>query len=609
MSSVTRHISPTDQRLVTEAVRFMYGNIARISAIQLLFPLALTWLFWSHVSHTIILTWAGAVVVVYIARILLANAFHRQTTIADPVRWAWYFTVTSLASGILWGVSGFLLYTPEALELQVLLYVLIVGVAAGSLIVTCYWLPAFFAYTIPSVGLLSVHLLLLDSPAEKVLAGLLGLYVIIFSRVAIQTRRLMYHGIQVQYDNVALVEQLREAKEKAESANRAKTRFLASANHDLRQPVHALSLMTHAAKQEMDSPRGRRLHSNMNRTVHNLGQLLESLLDLSRLDADAMTVKRAHQNLDTLGAQLLTEFLPLAQRKKLRFGLRFFDKTVYTDLALVERIVRNLIGNAIRYTNVGGVLVGCRRRGDDVIIEVWDTGVGIDDSEGDAIFSEFYQCALPGEESSQGLGLGLSICHRMANLLGHRLEYRSRPGRGTVFRLTLPASSGAAVEPDEETLTCGQELAGSDIILYDTDQIARETMRDVLEQWGVRVRAVGNRAEVKAALQIPTGHLLICDCRNEEGQSLKDKVQLLREIADNPRLPCLILSGDTHAMPEKEVEDLQAVAVMHKPVSVEGLYQTVVKLLCETIGTDPTAPLPVGAERATPSRVTADQKA
>lgn len=604
MTATTRKISPTDQRLVAEAVRFMFGNIARISALQLIFPLSIAWLFWPHASPWVILLWTSAVVAVYIARILLANAFHRQAAISDPVRWAWYFTATSLASGVLWGVSPFLLHTPGALELQVLLYVIIVGVAAGSLIVTSYWLPAFFAYTIPSVGLLAVHLLLLGSPAETLLAILLGIYVVIFSRVAIQTRRLMYHGIQVQYDNVALVEQLREAKEKAESANRAKTRFLASANHDLRQPVHALSLMTHAAKQEMDSPRGQRLHGNMHRTVHNLGQLLESLLDLSRLDADAMTVKRSHQSLDTLGAQLLTEFLPLAQRKKLRFGLRHFDKYVYTDLALVERIVRNLIGNAIRYTNVGGVLVGCRRRNDQVVIEVWDTGVGIEDGEGDAIFSEFYQCAVPGEESSQGLGLGLSICHRMANLLGHKLEYRSMPGRGTVFRLSVPASRVEDVAPVAEEPRCGKELAGRDVVLYDTDQIARETLRDVLEQWGVRVRSVSTLAEVKTALQIPAGHLLICDCRQHEGQTLSDKIHNIRELARNPHLPCLLLSGDTHAMPEREIAGLRGVEIMHKPVSVEALYQTVLKLLCSTI--DVTS----SGQSATPVlRTPIDQKA
>ncbi|MDO6460212.1 ATP-binding protein [Granulosicoccaceae sp. 1_MG-2023] len=579
MSTQSGKEDPAHQRLVGEAVRFMYANIARISAIQLFFPLALAWLFWPHFPHSTVLLWSSAVIGVYLSRILLARAFHRQSTISDPQRWARYFTFTSLASGLLWGLASRLFYVADAVQMQVLLYVLIVGVAVGSLIVTCYWLPAFFAYTLTSVGILAVHLISLGSPAETILAVLLVLYVVMFSRVAVQTRQLMYHGIQVQFDNVALVQQLREAKEKAEAANRAKTRFLASANHDLRQPVHALSLMTHAARQEMDSPRGQRLHSNMSRTVQNLGQLLESLLDLSRLDADAMRVQRAHCNLEALGAQLRTEFLPLAQRKKLRFGLRFFDKNVYTDIALLERILRNLIGNAIRYTNVGGVLVACRRRGENVVIEVWDSGVGIEDSEGEAIFSEFYQCPAKAQESNQGLGLGLSICHRVAALLGHQLSYHSERGRGTVFRLTLPAGAAADRVTCIKEPQCGQALSGRTIVLIDSDPLAREILREILVQWGVVVHCASAIDGAEAILSGHDGDLVICDCRSAAGQSPAEKVAGLRRMAGNKALPCLLLSGDTHALPEKDVEGLGQVAVMHKPVPVGTLYHAVVKLL------------------------------
>jgi signal transduction histidine kinase len=341
--------------IVDEAIRFMYSNLGGISVLQLFFPISVAWMYWSNISHTLILVWVLAVISVYVTRIVLARKF-TTSTIEDgqyPL-WAGYFTWTSLASGLLWGLASILFYSPESVNLQVLLYVLIVAVAAGSLIVTCYWLPAFFAYSVPAVGLVSLNLLIRADMPGKVLGVLFLLFLLIFAQVSRRTRDLMYHSIRMKFENLALVEELKRAKERAETANRAKTRFLASANHDLRQPVHALSLMTYAAKDELTSARGQKLYDSINRTVRSLSQLLESLLDLSRLDAGAMPIQAENVNLQPLGTQLLTEFLPLAQRKKLRFGLGPFNYSVLTDIALLERVLRNLINNAIRYTNAGG---------------------------------------------------------------------------------------------------------------------------------------------------------------------------------------------------------------------------------------------------------------
>lgn len=565
-----------DHLIVDEAVRFMYSNIGSISALQLFFPIAIAWMFWSSFSKPLIVVWATAVLSLYAVRIVLASRFEENSPDENYYpRWARYFTWTSLVSGLLWGGAGVIFYSPESVNLQVLLYVLIVGVAAGSLVVNCYWLPAFFAYTVPSVGLVALNLLIRAEAPGKILGVLLILYLVIFTQIARRTREMMYHSIRVQFENLSLVEELQKQKERAETANRAKTRFLASANHDLRQPVHALSLMTYAARDELVSPRGKKLYDSMNRTVRSLSQLLESLLDLSRLDAGAMSVQRENVNLKPLGAQLLTEFLPLAQRKQLRLGLGPFDFAVYTDVALVERILRNLVSNAIRYTGEGGVLIGCRRRGNDVLVEVWDTGVGIDDEDTELVFTEFYQGNNPDHDRTQGLGLGLSICKRISDLLGHEFTCHSVPKRGTVFRLRLPLSNQVMLPdrslPDSVDTHKGS-LRNKTVLVIDDERMVREALSEVLSDWGATVIIAAGGLEALGKMgkdSIPDA--IICDYRLGGDENGLGAIQMIREASGRLTMPALILTGDTAPELVKEF-DKSEFAVLHKPVHPDELY-------------------------------------
>lgn len=575
-----------DYRIVDEAVRFMYSNIGSISVVQLFFPIAIAWMFWNTVSRLTIVVWAVLVLSVYGARIIMARRFENtDIKTGDHAKWAEYFTWTSLVSGTLWGSAGILFYTPESVNLQVLLYVLIVGVAAGSLSVTCYWLPAFFAYSIPSVGLVALNLLVRAETPGKILAILLILYLVIFAQIARRTREMMYHSIKVQFENLSLVEELKRQKELAETANRAKTRFLASANHDLRQPVHALSLMTYAAKDELSTPRGQKLYDSMNRTVGSLSQLLESLLDLSRLDAGAMSVHREDVNLSAVGGQLLTEFLPLAQRKNLRLGVGPFDYCVNTDIALVERILRNLLSNAVRYTQKGGVLIGCRRRGENILIEVWDTGIGIDATDTGKVFTEFYQGDNPEHDRTQGLGLGLSICKRIADLLGHEFTYESKRSVGSVFRLTLPLSQ-KAINPSEinawEQNDHNDQLIGTRILVIDDERIVREALCQVLRSWGVEVILASSGMDALNKLGSHPKDVeldaIICDYRLGADENGIDAIRLLREAVDDKDLAAMILTGDTAPDLVKEFKQTEF-PILHKPVNPNELFRQLSLLL------------------------------
>jgi signal transduction histidine kinase len=242
-----------------------------------------------------------------------------------------------------------------------------------------------------------------------------------------------------------LIEGLRSQKDKAEAADRAKSVFLAAASHDLRQPIHALSLFLTALRSMSQAPTVRstdlaEICRRMQASLDGLGQLLNMLLDVSRLDANAVQVERAPTSAQRLLEELDQDFHQLATEKGLQLHVASSRLWVDTDPTLLRRILVNLVSNAVRYTSRGRVLIGCRPRGPEVEFQVWDSGIGIPTEQREAIFEEFFQIgqSTAARHESHGLGLGLSIVKRSARLLHAPLDLRSIPGRGSMFSIRVP---------------------------------------------------------------------------------------------------------------------------------------------------------------------------
>lgn len=249
----------------------------------------------------------------------------------------------------------------------------------------------------------------------------------------------------IERANATLEQQVRErtaelhaAKSAAEQAHRAKSRFLAHASHDLQQPLQAIGMFTGMLERQPQSAKAAALLTDLKAAQRSMRDLLNAILDISKLESGAVTPKPADLPLSPLLDQLEAEFAGLAEAKGLRLRAVPTNAVVRSDPALLERIVRNLIGNAIRYTETGGVLIGCRTRGDRLWIEVYDTGRGIAEPDRRRIFEEFVQLDRPDRDRSEGIGLGLAIVERLARLLEHPVTVRSVEGRGTVFAVGVP---------------------------------------------------------------------------------------------------------------------------------------------------------------------------
>lgn len=239
-------------------------------------------------------------------------------------------------------------------------------------------------------------------------------------------------------DEVRLQSELIEAREQAERANQAKSRFLAAASHDLRQPFQAMRLFRAALSPYLTDPRADTVATKLDEAMNAGEQLLNILLDVSTLEAGIVTAKQTPISAAELMARLAREFQPQVEARGLRFRVIARPALILTDQVLLERMLRNLLHNAVRYTETGGILIGARRRGDRMVFQVVDTGIGIAESQQDKVFEDFYQVGNASRDRSRGLGLGLSVVARMARLLDHPVELSSRPGHGSVFSISVP---------------------------------------------------------------------------------------------------------------------------------------------------------------------------
>lgn len=362
---------------------------------------------------------------------------------------------------------------------------------------------------------------------------------------------------------------MREKKEEAEQATQAKSRFLAAASHDLRQPTHALGMFVTRLAQLPHDQQTRQLIGSLEDSVQAMQNLLDGLLDISRLEAQAVQVKLAPFALSGLFAQLQHDLAQTALDKGLRLRIRDCPVWVVSDATLLYRILLNLVGNALRYTERGGVLVACRLvgSGEQVQIQVWDSGIGIAPEHQHDVFKEFYQVGNVARDRNKGLGLGLSIVQRTADLLHHPLTLASRVGAGTRFTLTLEVVPPAAPPPDAMSAerSQGDELQGAEVLVIEDDALVRSALVGLLGGWGIRVHEAQGLADAQELIRAGvTPAVILSDYRLQHGHNGIDVVQQLRSQLQHTAPACL-MSGDTDAVLMAAARTA-GLTLLHKPV-------------------------------------------
>jgi two-component system, sensor histidine kinase len=416
---------------------------------------------------------------------------------------------------------------------------------------------------------LSINALLLATLAAAFLVVLEGLTMAQNDSLALL--------LAARFHNEDLVQQLRSQVDVAASANQEKTRFLASAAHDLRQPLHALGMFCAALQQRLSDTPERPLVRNMMSAIESLEDSFGAMLDISRLDAGVVQAVLHTFPVRDLFRRLYQQFGGDAEARSLSLRFRASGRIVRSDPLLLERVLANLVQNALRYTRQGGVLVAARRHPQGVALEVWDTGPGIPDDKKEMIFREFYQIDNPERDRTRGLGMGLSIVRRLCGLLEHSLQLRSAPGRGSVFRVIVPAGEASAIDdPLTEADTLPPRKTGTvTVLLIDDERVIREATRELLRPMQVEVIAAATIAE---AVQLATASpepidLILSDWRLSGPQNGVDAVRAVRAVCGEST-PAILVTGDTSTDLLKLAHE-SGLVVLHKPLQPRQLVRLV----------------------------------
>ncbi|GAB4369298.1 MAG: hypothetical protein Kow00114_28990 [Kiloniellaceae bacterium] len=375
------------------------------------------------------------------------------------------------------------------------------------------------------------------------------------------------------------ITELKLAREMAEQANRAKTRFLAAASHDLRQPLHAMELFVAALEATVDDEEAHAIIDDLREASNAAGRLLNALLDVSELESGKLEGHFMDFPVQQLLDRLIRVYGPQARESGLELKVVPSSHVIHSDPNLLERILGNLLSNAVRYTPKGRILLGCRRRRGKLRIEVWDTGLGIPEGERQKIFEEFHQLDNAARERRRGVGLGLSIVRRLANILGHEIFLHSVRGQGSVFAVELNLT-GKSVELDGGARPCQAKMRGDfNVLVVDDDPQVRKGMLRALQSWGCQVacaRDYDEAARIAGADPFAID-LIIADYRLPEGVNGASVASRLRVLCRR-MVPVLIVTADQGQEEMEEIAD-QGFPTLQKPVNPEGLRIAIANLL------------------------------
>jgi two-component system, sensor histidine kinase len=557
-----------------EQIATLYRSWHRTTASMVLGAVILCGVLWDQESAWTMAAWFTAILANQAWRGALARAYRRaQPRWHDAARWGTYWAVGSTLAGALWGAAAVAMF-PAAPAYQALFIVCQFSVILGGLSLTAVYRPSFHGFVLAALVPLIVRVALDGDRAHLftalILVVVLG-FVLAFGR---QVNDVLTQSLAMRYENLDLIGELKAqteaalaARTAAETANRAKSQFLAAASHDLRQPLHAMGLFAAALAIRAKDPDVKPLVASIRASVEALEALFAQLLDLSQLEAGALQPAPEAFLLEPLFTRLAADLAPQAIANGLVLRNMRTRLAVDSDPILLERILRNFVNNAVRYTAKGGVLLGARRRGGTVRIDVIDSGVGIAEEDRARAFDEFVQlAAVPyRHRGERGMGLGLAIVRRLAQLLGHPIDVDSIPGRGSRFSITVPRTTlpRRRREPHfaraNPPAPASQTLAGRRIIVVDDDPAVVAAMCALFDSW--RATAVGgadamSALEALGSLDSGAGYgadLIVADLRLADGASGIDAIAGVR-AALRADTPALIVSGDTSAGAEAEAE-------------------------------------------------------
>ncbi len=508
-------------------------------------PLAI--LLWDSESHTTILSWVGATYLLTFIRWHHQRSLDSENASTEQIfRQGKVYTISVLASGIIWGSVAFLFFHPDMLDTFTAIIITLIVVIGASMIALSSRPLTYAVFAFPTIMPIVVMMFLQDNLLYKWSASGVLVYMaisLVFSR---NMHRLINNSLTLKYQNIDLVADLKKQTKTANKANSDKSRFLAAASHDLRQPLHAVNLFVETLNKKLTTNTQKSDLLHIQQGLDSLDELFNALLDISRIDSETLQINKQHFLLGELINKCTDQYSIQATTKHLKLNVKNCNYYVYTDPVFLEQIISNLLSNAIRYTNEGQIDIYCSHKGDNCLqLHIDDTGIGISEKNRTEIFNEFYQLNNPERDRNKGLGLGLSIVKRITTLLNYQLNFTSKVGHGTKFTLVLPEGvkkekiSNTKQQPKVEN-----KLNNLKVMLIDNEIEILHAMDNILNDWGCDLTSTDSVA--KALELIKNGYqpeIILTDYRMPGEINGCELIQLVQQQIGN--IPGVVITGDT----------------------------------------------------------------
>ncbi len=536
-----------------------------------------------NVENWIPLSLIGAMVILNGSRFWHYNKLKNKDITAENVSFhGAVFVIFSFMGGAIWGSLGLIPpMLPDDPFLLVLTAALICGLVAGSVSYLSTYNAAFFAYAIPCISPFAIRCILSQHDMYIAVGLLMFLFLAVNMFISHMAQKNVLRSINLVQENRELIEKLKHEKTKADEArniadhnNVAKSRFLATASHDLRQPLHAMVLFVEALQHEKNPAKIKTLIQKVSQTSEALRNLLGSLLDISKIEAGGMEPSKSHFKLSEMLNEVIQEFTDLAQEKGLDISYHPCERAVYSDKEMLGRVFRNLISNAIHYTDQGYVNISCEEENGYVIIRVADSGIGIPESNKKDIFREFFQISDGDNKPTHGLGLGLSIVDGLCRLLDHEISFTSEVGLGSTFSIKIPQGNlnRIILETPELDILPGDVIAKT--IILNNEVAALESISGIMRHWGHVVADFNTCDEALEFLAsedfIPD--LVISDIKLSDASGIVAIDAIQMQIAQ--KIPGIILTGEGSGAVIDEVRS-NGFSVLQKPVQPAKLRSMV----------------------------------
>jgi two-component system, sensor histidine kinase len=553
-------------QILRERIAVLYQYQSPLLIINAVVSGAILYGLWPVVPSGALMMWGAFALLALLLRAVFYVSYRRRTSGSSQDALAIGAVLCSAVSGLMWGSAGLFLFPDGSLEYQLFILFVLMGMGAGAVSSLTAYTPAFYAFLPACLLPIGLQLLAVGDPIHVALGTMTFAYLGGLCFFARTLNRTIVDSLRLRFQNIDLVRQLSEERDAAERANVSKSKFLASASHDLRQPLHALALFTSVLRDRAQSYDLSGIIDSIDSSVGALQKLFDALLDVSRLDSGVLQPKPQHFELSMLCSQLLNDYRCEAETKGLRLESDSCDAVLYSDRALLEQVLRNFLSNAIRYTHAGSVTIGCRSLGNTVHIDVRDTGTGIPAERHEEIFREFHQLENPERDRTKGLGLGLAIVDRIARLLGHPVQVESAPGKGSCFSIAVPRGDPHSIMPESEETAAMEDLGGLCTVVVDDEKDIREGMRLLLGQWGCKVVLAASEDEAVAELraQACRPDVILADYRLRDERTGIQAIERLREEF-GAGIPALIVTGDTATERLRQAKQ-SGLTLIHKPV-------------------------------------------